>query len=593
VPTLAGVLKGAGFETAGFVSSIVLSRQSGLARGFDTYSDRFEVGADDARFLNSIQRRGDGPTAEAIGWLEGHHGGRAFVWLHLYDPHEPYEPPEPYASRYADRPYDGEVAWTDELVGRLTAALDRLGLTGDTALLVTSDHGEGLGQHGESVHGFFVYETTLRVPLLLRGPGIPAGARLRVTGRSIDLLPTALELVGVSPPAGSRLPGRSLLAVLRASEPREEPAYGESLLPLLHYGWSDLRSVRDGRWKYIQAPRPELYDLESDPGEEVNLVQREPARAEALHGALAPRLEAERAAPQASGVGMSAEMLEKLGALGYLGAGSLPPSARTGADPKDKIAEFKVLNRLMREGLQRLRKKDFAGSAERFAALLQHGVDSFEAHYYLARALSGLRRDREASAHYLRATERLPGFGAAWVGLARSRLAAGDAAGALDALTRGHAAAPQDAQILEAQAGVLRGLERPREAIAAYEAAVALAPGDALLKVELGEALRDAGDLVQAEQRLQEAVRLEPRHASYWNALGMVQGARGELAQSEASFRKALAGDATQAEYAYNLGLALMRQGRREEASPLFRRALELQPGFAAPRERLAEIRAR
>ena len=175
VATMAEAFKAAGFETAGFVSSIVLSAQSGLGRGFDEFSDRFDIGADAAdegHFLDILEHRGDVAVAEAVKWLDAHSGGRTFVWVHLYDPHAPYEPPEPYASRYAGRPYDGEVAWSDELVGRLDAEVTRLGIRDQTLVVLTSDHGEALGEHGESVHGFFLYQAKLRVPLLMRGPGI-------------------------------------------------------------------------------------------------------------------------------------------------------------------------------------------------------------------------------------------------------------------------------------------------------------------------------------------------------------------------------------------------------------------------------------
>src|SRR6185295_1390660 len=183
------ILRQRGFRTGAFVSSIVLSKQSGLGRGFDTYSDRFEIGDDDARFLNTIQKRGDTTVAEAAAWLRQPGSERRFAWVHLYDPHLPYEAPEPYASRYADRPYDGEVAWSDDLVGRLDAALTRAGIRDQTLIVLTSDHGEGLGDHEESVHGFFVYESTLRVPLIVRGPGIVAGTRIPAVVRSIDLFP--------------------------------------------------------------------------------------------------------------------------------------------------------------------------------------------------------------------------------------------------------------------------------------------------------------------------------------------------------------------------------------------------------------------
>jgi arylsulfatase A-like enzyme/Flp pilus assembly protein TadD len=593
VPTLAAVLKGAGFRTAAFVSSIVVSAQSGLGRGFDTYSDHFDVGGDDARFLNTLQKRGDLTMGEAVKWLESPAEGRRFAWIHLYDPHDPYEPPEPYASRYVGRPYDGEVAWSDELVGRLDAALERLGLRGETLLVVTSDHGEGLGEHGESVHGFFVYESTLRVPLLVRGPGIAPGGRLAVTARSIDLFPTLLDLMAVPSPDGLRLAGRNLASALRGGPaPPEEPAYAESLLPLLHYGWSDLRAVRDGRWKYIQAPRPELYDLQSDPGELRDLARAEPGRVEALRAGLARRLEAERSAAPASGAaGVPADLLEKLGALGYLGAGApAAGSSASSADPKDKIGEYKVLNRLVREGLVALRQKDYTASIQRFRELLARGVESFEVHYYLGRALSASGKPREAIPHFEAALVRLPGFSAAYLELAQCRIALGDAPGAIEVLRRGQAAAPRDPRLHECEAQVWKRGQRHAEAIAAYRAAIALAPKDALLRVQLGEALRDAGALDDAARVLREAVDLDPAPASYWNALGMVLGAAGRLAEAEGAFREALSRDAANAQYAYNAGLAAERQGRASEARSLYEEALRRDPSFAPAR---AGLRAR
>jgi tetratricopeptide (TPR) repeat protein len=374
--------------------------------------------------------------------------------------------------------------------------------------------------------------------------------------------------------------------------PGDAPAYAESLLPLLHYGWSDLRMLREGRWKYIQAPRPELYDLAHDPGEEHNLAEAEAARTGALRTALAARLAREKAAPVSADGGSASippDLLEKLGALGYLGAGVPGTNASTGADPKDKIGEFKVLNRLVREGLLRLREQDYAGSALRLEELRRRGVDSFEVRYYLARALTGLRRHREAAVHFAAAAERLPGYSAAYLGLADARIATGDLRGALEALRRGRENNPRDPRLPEREAQVLRKMERPAEAAAAYEAAIVLAPKDALLRVQLGEALRDAGRLDDAAASLRAAVDLDPAVASYWNALGMVQGAREDFASAEAAFREAVARDGADASYQYNLGLALLRQHKRQGAAEAFRRSLALDPRFAPARERLAE----
>jgi len=593
VPTLADVLHAKGFRTGAFVSSIVLSRQSGLGRGFDEYSDRFEADGDDARFLNTIQKRGDGPAAEAVAWLEAQKAGRFFVWLHLYDPHDPYDPPEPYRARYADRLYDGEVAWSDELVGRVDAGLERAGRHGDTLLVVTSDHGEGLDEHGEAVHGFFVYETTLRVPLLFRGPGIVPGTRVQATARSIDLLPTVLDLLGVAAPA--RLPGRSLAPVLRGGSQLPDAAtYAESLTPRLHYGWSDLRALREGRWKYILAPRPELYDLQEDPGETNNLAAAPSARADALRAQLVGLVAREQAAPAPAAAGaIPPELVEKIGALGYLGGGTARGGASAGADPKDKLEDYKAVNRLMREGLTRLRAKDYPGSAARLQALLDRGIDSFEVRYYLARALVGQRRCPQAEAHFEAATRHLPGFGPAYVGLADCRAAAGQTAAALTVLKEGQQKNPRDARLVQAEARLWRRLEKPREAVAAYERALPLAPRDALLRVALGEMYRDAGDADRAARLMREAVALDPGPAAYWNALGMVLGGKGAFGEAEDAFREAVKREPANAEYAYNLGLALLRGGRSADAVPFLRKALEIEPRFRAARERLDEIGAR
>jgi arylsulfatase A-like enzyme len=213
VPLLAELFREQGFATGAFVSSVVLSSQSGLNRGFRSHADRFEGVSGDAQFLNTVQKKGTDTISEALAWLDANRQRRVFLWLHLYEPHDPYEPPEPYASRYAERPYDGEVAWVDELVGRFDDRLAAAGLRERTALVVTSDHGEGLGEHREMLHGFFAYQTTLRVPFLVRGPGVRPGARLRSTVHLVDIFPTVLDLAAV-PAAWPHAVGTDLAGAL-------------------------------------------------------------------------------------------------------------------------------------------------------------------------------------------------------------------------------------------------------------------------------------------------------------------------------------------------------------------------------------------
>jgi choline-sulfatase len=592
VPLLAEILQHRGFRTGAFVSSIVLSKQSGLARGFDTYSDRFDIGDDDARFLNTIQKRGDTTMAEAAAWLRQPGSQPRFAWVHLYDPHDPYEPPEPYATRYAGRLYDGEVAWSDELIGRLDAVLAETGLRNDTLLVVTADHGEGLDEHGEAVHGFFVYETTLHVPLIVRGPRVRPGTRIEGVTRSIDVMPTVLDLLGLAS-ATPTVSGRSLAPALTGKALTDEPTFAESLTPLIHYGWSDLRALRDGKWKYILAPRPELYDLDRDPGELKNLADEDPKRARAYRSGIEQQLRLERAArpgPESATAAVPPDMLEKLGALGYV-SGSASTERASGADPKDKIEEYKTLNTLMREGLVGLRERRYADSLARFQSLFGHGVDSFESHYYAARALTGLERWPEAAIHYEAAITKLPSYTAAYLGLADARLAEGQVDQALDAVRRGEKAAPDDPRLIEREGDIERRRGGRDLAARAYERVARMAPRDALARIKLGEVYRDLGRPADAARVMREAIQLDPATASYWNALGMVLGGAADFPGAEQAFREAATRDARNAQYAYNLGLALERESNRAAAIVQFRRALELDPQFVPARQRLAELR--
>lgn len=591
-PLLAEVLKGAAFQSAAFVSSVVLEPSSGLDRGFDTYSASFE-GTGDAQFLNSLQRKGDLTTADAIGWLEGRRqqapDARLFLWLHLYEPHDPYEPPEPYATRYAGRPYDGEVAYSDELVGRLDDALGRLGIRDETLLLVTSDHGEGLGEHGETLHGFFAYQTTLRVPFLVRGPGVAPGTRIDATVRLVDVFPSVLDVLGVAPPAGAPLAGVSLAPALRAERAASEPVtYAESLVPLLHFGWSDLRVVREGRWKYIAAPRPELFDLGADPGERDNLATKQASKAEAMRGVLRGYLDRERRSGGANAGAAPAELLEKLGALGYVGGGGAAETATPGADPKDRVEDFRFANEAIRNGLLLLHAKDYPASIARFQAVLKRGISSFEIHFYLARGLLALGRAREAVPHFEEAARRQPAHVPAWEGLAEARAAVGDPQGALAALQQGVAALPSEPRLRLSVARLLWDLGRRPEARQAYEAALPLAPKNGRARCQLGNLLREMGQIDEAIRRQREAVALDPQDAFCWNFLGMTLGGNGRLAEAEQAFREAWRLDAKDHRHAFNLGLILERQGRPDEARPFYEKALQLNPAFGPAREHLA-----
>jgi arylsulfatase A-like enzyme len=536
VPVLAEAFHQAGHPTAAFVSSAVLDRQSGLARGFDVYADRFENGAD--------RRSGDRTVADAIGWLKTHPG--FFAWVHLFEPHAPYEPPEPYASRYPGRPYDGAVAWADELVGRLTGALRDTGALDSTLVIVTSDHGESLGDHGEDTHGYFVYESTLHVPLVCRGPGVTPGTIVTNVVRTVDLYPTILALAGLPSPA--QISGRSLVPALNGATMNDESSFAESLTPLLHYGWSDLRAVRDGRWKYILAPKPELYDLQNDPGETTNIAATDATHAAVLRDAIEGLLKQQAAAPTSPAAGIPADVQERLGALGYVGPGrpiSPKPDGektdRAKADPKDQLAEYKSLSAAMQDALIAIRAARFADAVPKLQDVEQR-VDSYEVHYYLGRAYAGMQRFRDAATEFEAATKRLPGGAEAWRGLGESRVALGDS----------------------------------RHAIPAFEKLVALAPGDAVARMELGEALRDVARYADAERVIREALAIDPQPAQYWHSLGTALGAGGDIAGAERAFNEAVSREPSNGLYVYNRGVARLRLGQKEEAAADFTRAAAL-----------------
>ena len=596
VPTLAETLSAQGFATAAFVSSFVLASQSGLGRGFGHYDDAFDVDRNDVQFIGTVQRRGDETLTRMEQWLDARspeaRSTRTALWVHLYDPHDPYEPPEPFASRFADRLYDGEVAWTDTLLGRLRSSLEARQIWDSALVIVTADHGEALGEHGETGHGFFTYETTIKVPLVLRGPGVPPNTKVGGTFRLVDVAPTALALLGL-PPLPPGITGANLAPHLATNAPPiAQTTYAESLTPLVHYQWSDLRVLRDGQWKYILAPRPELYDLTADPGETRDLSTSNTATARRLRSGLEGLLRTERGhANSASGTApaLSADVLQKLGALGYVSPGAAKGSVAQGADPKDKLQEFQTLSGLMREGMVLLQQGRFADSASRFADLKKAGADSFQVHFYLGRALAGLRRWPEAERSFERTAEVMPSFGQAYLGIADARIARHDLRGAIDVMERGLRAAPNEPQLLEREGQVWQQLGDTTRAMAAYQQVATVAPKDALIRWRMGELLLGLQRPDEALGHFRQAVAIDPSVGDFWNSLGMVLGGGDQHEEAARAFREAVARDPKNARYAYNLGLVLQRAGS-PDAREWFTRTLALDPSFRAARERLAEL---
>ena len=547
IPTLAERLREAGYATGAVVGSQVLGRRYGLDRGFDFYddhqTDRMAGGS------GWPERRADRVVDAALSLVD-RLGPRFFLWVHFYDPHMPYDPPAGFASAFSSRPYDGEIAFADAQLGRLLRALrERWGEAGLLAV-VTSDHGESFGEHGDETHSYLVYETTQRVPLLLAGPGIPAGRTVAAPVGLVDVAPTVLALARAKPLPETA--GRDLSALFTGEDGAPASAYFETLAPQLDFGWSPLLGLRVGSHKYIRAPRPELYDLAVDPGERRSLAAERPELVASLDAALEARL---RASPARAATPLTVTPVEReaLAALGYLAStGSSTAFALGqvgGADPKDRlevIAEVRLAQVSMAEGrageaLARLRALGDAGPAVaglRAAAAVNAGEPAAaerdartalkaspgrtDFRSVLARALDAQGRSDEAVAELRKLPADLTVPVAVALRVATAEAADGEIDTALRRIERALERAPEDPQLVRGRGLLLAQSGRHQEALVAFEAALALAQADAGLRAHLhylrAEALFELGRSAEARRALDQALASPQAGASEWRA---------------------------------------------------------------------------
>ena len=350
--TLAEVLKSRSYVTGAFIGSFVLDTRFGLDQGFDHYDGKFDLKKYQDIDPGTIQRRGDHVVREANQWIQTNKNKRLFAWIHLYDPHHPYDPPEPYRSQYRTRPYDGEVAYTDFLIGQVLGLLKATGLYDESLIVLTSDHGEGLGEHDEATHGFFVYDSTLKVPLIIKTPqNDPAGKVIEAQVRSVDIMPTILQYASVQTPSQVQGIGLRSLIEGKVGQLGQPYAYSENFYAHSAFGWSPLRTLRTRRHKFVLAPQPELYDLREDPLETHDIHQANQVLANTFTRDLM-RLEQRysaggRAKPKRY---VDPAVIGRLKALGYVDYTEPTPAERIPdyfdlSDPKDKIGLFNAYMR--------------------------------------------------------------------------------------------------------------------------------------------------------------------------------------------------------------------------------------------------------
>ncbi len=503
LPTLGERLTPTGYASGAFVSAFVITRAFGLDRGFSVYDDGLG---------SELERPAEETVTAFQRWRATADAKPFFAWVHLFDPHLPRRAPDEIAKRFED-PYDAEIAYADAQIGRLLAWLEKRGELERTLVIVTADHGEGLGEHGEEAHVFFIYDSTMRVPLILAGPGLPTG---RVLGngvaRTIDIAPTVLDLLGRSVP--ETMQGRSLAPAIRGEEELPSAAYLESLAPRLVMGWSDLRGLRTASDKLIEAPRLELYDLREDPGELQNRAASEKERVAALRRVLS--IESGPDLASAVNESVEADLFDKLNRLGYLGSAQAPPAS--GHDPKDMIALLEPIQKVeatLRQG----RSETTRALAQELEALLPLDPTNPTLLGYLGRLWSATGECDRGLQLLRLASEALPEDIELQIHLGDAARRCGKPEVALDAYRRASELPPADGRAWIRIARTLEGRGEKRPAIEALERAIEINGNSGNTRFEVGSLLMALGRPQQAEVHLNEAARRNPTDSRIWQAL--------------------------------------------------------------------------
>jgi arylsulfatase A-like enzyme/Flp pilus assembly protein TadD len=550
--TLAERLEDAGWTTGAFIGAWVLESRWGLAQGFDEYSDRFQLSKYKVVSLGTVQKRGDEVMDDALRWMEGAREKKFFAWVHLYDPHAPYDPPEPFASRFARQPYLGEIAYTDQVVGRLTAWLRERGLMERTVIVLTADHGESLGDHGENAHAYFIYGATTHVPLIVRTPWGRHG-RSAAQVSSVDIMPTVLDLVGLPPQPG--IDGRSLArAVLDPAAKLGHVAYSESYFPRYHFGWQHLRSLRDGRYAYIDAPEPELYDLAADPGESRNIFKAYSQRAEDLRVKLEALAKAREDSAPARQT-MDPETLQRLAALGYVGnVIDVDPNAVL-PDPKAKLKLFQAMG----AAKDLAQDQRYEEAVAKMREVVAEDPKIIDAHLTMGNWLVRLKHGEEAAAAFKQALALKPDDDIALGNLARVYLARGREKDALDALE-------------------------------VFKTALRLNPKSPQSWYQLATIYLDLGHYDDAEATFKEALAANPKMGASYNGLGVIAFTRGRVDEAARLIEKGLALEPRLRTAEYNLGRLAEARGEAARAETLYRSELETYPDNGRARFNLAQV---
>jgi choline-sulfatase len=532
---LARILQEQGWDTGAFVSSAVLKKIFGFGNGFAVYDDQMPKTAKGPDNGDSPERRGGDTVDRAIEWLKGRSGKPYFLWVHLYDPHLPYSLTDEFREKYRNAPYDGEIAYADQQLGRLMSAASSKSGMDKTIVAVLADHGESLGEHGEYSHGVFLYDATLRIPFIIAGPGVSTGVRVKQQARTIDFLPTILDLVGAKLPGNVQ--GSSLVPTFAGKSVPTDISYEETLYPKMNMGWAELTGIRTHQWKYIRAPRSELYDLSSDPGELRNVIQEHPAEVQRMEAQLKKIVSINPAGGKSEKVEttmVDERVMDQLKSLGYLSgfAGRTVELNGRGPDPKDRVGILKLMS--------------IADSGSRVSPARQ-----------LETVRQALNEDPMNPSLY-------------WELGARYEKA-GRYADALklyeNALSRGIDNGRLHSRIADLS---LRQGDKDR-AIAEYEKAAQFNPADLESQTNLGTAYLEKGRRTEAERVFQWILANDSTYSAAQNGLGLIAIQNGNPSAARGYFERAVELDPDLVEPQMNLGLIYEMSGDNAKARDHFR----------------------
>lgn len=569
IRTLAQILKAKGYATAAFVSSFSVDSRFGLDRGFDVYDDMFR--ADSPFKTQNAERRAEETYARFSRWLENNAKGRFFGWVHYFDPHLPYDPPSPYKEEFEKDPYDGEIAYMDHYVGAILERLKEQGVLERTIVVVAGDHGEGLGDKVELGHGIFLYEETLRVPLILRNPAVFPRARvIESEVRLIDVAPTILETVGLKGESAG-MAGQSLVPWLTGKRGEDLDSLVETFYPPENFGWSELVGLVSGRWKYIRSPKPELYDLKADPGERENRI----ASAAGKAGELKKMLEQELLGPVAGGkpaggqAGVRPEDQERLQSLGYVnfapaGRGQVLP------DPKEKIPLLK----LIQEAQTYEYADDYAAAEQVYLKVLADVPDSPAGIVNLALAQARQKKFDEAIRTLKDGITRIPDSETLMVRLGHTYLVTGNSRDAFATMNKVLGLNPRNVDALTVCAGILDAEGRRDESRSYYDRALAVEPESRFLRQTYAASLASGGRLREAIEIYERLTEDFPEEQAFYQYLGIAHSYLGEFAQAISCLERAVAIQPTPTGY-FNLAVAYDKNGNVREAVKYFRLYLD------------------